>query len=399
MSIQLLLTYDFPPMGGGIARWMAELAKRYPSGSMVVCTGQYPHSVAVDRQFPNLIERLRVPSDRLRTMQGLFVWSRRTEELARVLQAEFIWCGNIKPAAYPARWTKARLGTPYGILLHGGDLLILRKQAQRSRVKRRTARALLGSAAALVTNSSWTANLCRDVLTELELPSRSDRIHTVPLGTDPDFFRPGLDSAEVRARYRLDHHRWLLSVARLTPHKGLDTGLRVLAQLRSSYPDLGYAVVGSGDELSNLQRLAHTLGLADHVRFLTDVPDRDLPGIYNAAEVYLGLSRTMQQSVEGFGISLLEAGACGLPVVAGREGGIPDAVRHGETGLLVDPQNLPEIARGLREVLDDKPLATRLGQGGRHAVETYYNWNRVAADIARLGQDLGRRVRAEGKLP
>lgn len=397
MNPQLLLTYDFPPMGGGIARWMGELAKRYPSGSLVVCTGQHPNTTLVDRQFPNLVERLSIPSHRLRTVQGLLIWSRRVEQLAGILRAEFIWCGNIKPAAYPARWAKARLGVPYGILLHGGDLLILRKQIQRSKVKRRTARELLGSAAALVTNSSWTRDLCRIVLEELDAGASRDRIQTVPLGTDPEFFRPGLDRSEVRARYHLDQGRWLISVARLTPHKGIDTGIRALAQLRSRYPDLAYAVVGTGDEISKLQRLAHALGVADHVRFLSDVPDRDLPGLYNCAEVYLGLSRLMEQSVEGFGISLVEAAACGIPVVAGQDGGIPDAVRQGETGLLVDTEQVDQVCSALREVLDDPVLAARLGKNGRLAVETYYNWDRVAADIARIGHELGRRIRAEGK--
>jgi phosphatidylinositol alpha-1,6-mannosyltransferase len=395
MGTQLLLSYDFPPIGGGISRWMAELAKRYPPGSLVVSTGQYPDSGAVDDHLTAPVDRVPIPSSRLRTLPGLLIWSRRVEKLARVLAAEFIWCGNIKPASYPAKWTRRRLGTPYGILLHGGDLLILRQQAQRSGLKRRAARALLDSASVLVANSAWTQDLCRSVLEQLELKFASDRVQTVPLGADPDLFRPGLDPAGVRARYGLDGRRWLLSVSRLTQHKGIDTGLRVLAQLRRDYPDLAYAVVGSGSELPSLENLARTLGIADRVRFLTEVPDRDLPGLYNCAEVYLGLSRLMEQRVEGFGISLVEAAACGIPVVAGRTGGIPEAVLEGETGLLVDPQQPDDICRALRALLDDRALAARLGSGGRRSVETYYNWNRVAADIARIGHELGRSIRME----
>jgi phosphatidylinositol alpha-1,6-mannosyltransferase len=395
MGLQLLLSYDFPPIGGGIARWMSELARQYPPGSLVVSTGQYPGSADVDRQLPNAIDRVPIPSNRLRTLPGLLLWSRRVERLARLLGAEFIWCGNIKPASYPAKWTRRQLGTPYGILLHGGDLLILRHQARRSGLKRRTARALLQSASVLITNSLWTRNLCQTVLEELEIGAACGRLQTVPLGATPEVFRPGLDQSETRARYCLDRRRWLLSVARLTQHKGIDTGLRVLAQLRHDYPDLAYAVVGSGDELTKLEDLARTLGVADRVRFLTDVPDRDLPGIYNCAEVYLGLSRLMEQRVEGFGISLLEAGACGIPVLAGRAGGIPEAVRDGETGLLVDAEQPDDVCRALRALLDDRVLAARLGEEGRRAVETYYNWNRVAADIARIGHELGRSTRAE----
>jgi len=123
-------------------------------------------------------------------------------------------------------------------------------------------------------------------------------VRTVNLGTDPRRFRPGLHSSEVRARYGLGPGRWLLTVARLAAHKGIDTGLHILTALRQDMPDLHYAVVGSGVKQSELERLARELGVADRVRFLTGVPDRDLPAVYDAADVYLGLSRPTELMVE-----------------------------------------------------------------------------------------------------
>ncbi len=169
MAPQLLLTYDFPPIGGGIARWMAELAKRYPPGSLVVSTGQHPDAAEVDASFPNRVDRLPLPARRLRSLQGLLFWSRRAAVLTRQSGIEFIWCGNMKPASYPAKWTMERLGTPFGVLLHGGDLLILQHQVHQSVLKRRTARALLSSAAVLVANSQWTRERCLTLLSELEI--------------------------------------------------------------------------------------------------------------------------------------------------------------------------------------------------------------------------------------
>lgn len=376
-------------MGGGIARWMGELAKHYPAGSLVVSTGRHSGSMALDRSFPNRIDRIATASERLRTIQGTFLWARRVSALASQSNVEFIWCGNLKPASYPARWAKLRTGVPYGVLLHGGDLLILRDQAQRSLLKRRAAHALLGSAAVLVSNSTWTSNLCRAVMNQVGLEFETSRVRVVPLGADPLVFRPGVDSTEVRRRYGLNRGRWLLTVARLTAHKGIDTGIRVVAQLATAYPELVYAVVGSGDQLPGLEKLAQSLGVLDRVRFFTDVPDTDLPAFYNCAEIYLGLSRATAQGVEGFGISLAEASACGLPIVAGRSGGIPDAVRDGETGLLVDPEQPAGAAAAVKVLLEDRALASRLGAEGRRSVETYFNWNRVAGDLARLGQEYG----------
>ena len=388
MGPQLLLTYDFPPIGGGIARWMGELARRYPPGSLVVSTGQHPDAPDVDLAFPNPVDRLPLPARRLRSLQGLLLWSRRAAVLTRRSGAEFIWCGNIKPATYPAKWTMERLGTPFGILLHGGDLLILQHQVHQSVLKRRTARALLSSAVVLVANSQWTRERCVALLTELGVEGAADRVRVVPLGADPDFFRPGVDTAAIRQRYGLEGGRWLLSVARLSKHKGVDTALRALAVLGERYPDLGYAVVGKGEERRQLQALARDLGLQHRTRFLTGVPDRDLPAIYNCAEIYLGVSRLLEQRVEGFGISIAEASACGIPVVAGRSGGIPDAVRDGETGLLVDAESVEDVVRAVTRLLDDRELRGRLGAAGRRAVETYYNWDRVAHDIAGIGHEL-----------
>jgi phosphatidyl-myo-inositol dimannoside synthase len=385
---QLLLAYDFPPIGGGIARMMGELAKRYPPGTLVVSTGRYPGSAEADASLTNVVDRIAIPSRRLRTVQGLLVWSHRAAALARSLRPEFVWCGNFKPAGYPARWTRKRVGTPYGIVFYGTDLLLLQRQIQRSVTKRVSARELIGSAAGLVAISQWTRNLCLSVLGQLGFNAGEMDVRTLSLGTDPEYFRPGIDSAGVRQRYGLDGRRWLITVARLTKHKGVDMGLQVLARLRDRYPDLAYVVVGSGGELPVLERLAQNLGVADRVRFLTGVPDTDLPGLYNCAEIYLGLSRQTEGNAEGFGISLVEAGACGLPVVGGRSGGIPDAVREGETGLLVDSERPAEVAAAVGELLDNPMMAQRLGTNGRQAVETHYNWKRVADDLGRMGHEL-----------
>ncbi len=386
---QLLLTYDFPPIGGGIARMMGELAKRYPPGTLVVSTGSMAGSDEVDSGFRNQVDRIPVASRRLRTVQGLLAWSRRAVKVALAVGPEFVWCGNLKPAGYPARWVRQRVGTPYGIFLYGTDLLLLQERLRHSVLKRSAARALIRSSAVLVTISRWTRELCLTVLSELGFREGQIDVRILPLGTDPDHFRPGLDTSPVRARYGLEDGRWLLTVARLVAHKGIDTVLHVLAALRDEHPRLRYAVVGSGGMQRELEGLARRLGIADRVRFLTNVPDADLPGLYNNAEIYLGVSRPAELMMEGFGISLSEASACGIPVVGGASGGIPDAVRENETGLLVDAHRPEPVIEAVRLLLRDRDLASRLGAGGRKAVETFYNWDRVTADVRKIGTELG----------
>lgn len=387
----LLFTYDFPPLGGGISRWMEELARGYPSGSLLVSTGTVADQDEIDRGLPNPVDRLPISTHRLKTLQGLLLWARRAATLARDPAARFAWCGNIRPAGYPAKWAWERAELPYGILLHGGDLLQIRPKLRRSGLKRRTYKPLFDSARAIVANSNWTADLCRELLAELRLDAAAERITVVPLGTDPTRFRP--DPAAVsafRQRRGLPEGRWLVTVARLVPHKGIDTGLEVLARLADEHPDLRYAVIGHGTYRDALVALASELGVADRVHILGDVGDDELPGAFAMADVYLGLSRQVGLDAEGFGISLLEAGACGVPVVAGASGGIADAVAGGETGILVTPGDPEPAADAVRHLLADPALARRLGDAGRARVEQRFTWQRVVDDLRSLAAQHGR---------
>jgi phosphatidyl-myo-inositol dimannoside synthase len=119
----------------------------------------------------------------------------------------------------------------------------------------------------------------------------------------------------------------------------------------------------------------------DRVHFLGDVSDAELPLAYALADIYVGASRLAVHDVEGFGIALLEASASGKPVVAGRSGGMPDAVGENETGLLVDPEDAESVAEAVRGLLADPERARTLGAAGRRAVESFYNWPRVIADL------------------
>jgi phosphatidylinositol alpha-1,6-mannosyltransferase len=123
------------------------------------------------------------------------------------------------------------------------------------------------------------------------------------------------------------------------------------------------------------------------VRFLGFVPDDDLPALYNLADLFVMASRRHELLVEGFGISLLEASSCGLAVIGGRTGGVPEAVHDGETGLLVDPDDPSVVAERIKELLGNPELRTRMGAAGRHAVERYYNWDRVARDFMSIDSE------------
>ena len=369
---------------------MGELALRYPPHSLLVSTGRHAGSEVSDRRFPQAIDHVGIRATRLRTLNGLALWTARAGALARRSGAAFAWCAELKPAGYPARWLSARHAVPYGVIVHGTELLLLQAKMHRSRFKRWTARQLLGGAAVVVANSRWTAALARTVLDALGRPTLARDVRVVPLGTTPSHFRPGIDPRSVRAKYGLDGGPWLLTVSRLDTHKGIDTAIRALPAVRAAFPTVRYAVAGVGSHRPEFERLVATLGLGDAVRFLGFVADDELPALYNAADLYVGASRRYDLLAEGFGIALVEASACGLAVVAGDSGGVPDAVRDGETGLLVDPDDPAAVTVGITRLLGDPALRRRLGDAGRRAVETYYNWDRVARDLIAIDREFRR---------
>ncbi|HEX4634215.1 MAG TPA: glycosyltransferase family 4 protein, partial [Gemmatimonadales bacterium] len=307
----------------------------------------------------------------------------------------FAWCGELKPAGYPARFISRWHGVPYGVVVHGTELLLLDAKIRRSRFKRWTAGGLLSGAAVIAANSTWTGNLAQEVLGLLHRPDLARRVRVVPLGTEPREFHPGIDARSVRERYRLEGGPWLLTVARIEWHKGIDTVIKALPAVLRAHPSARYAVAGVGPRRPQLEQLARDAGVAEAVRFLGPVPDAELPALYNAADLYVGASRRHDLLVEGFGISLVEASASGLAVVGGRSGGVPDAVRDGETGILVDPDDPAAVAAGVNRLLGDEALRKKLGAGGRAAVEQYYNWDRVAKDLIDIDREF-RRPGGEG---
>jgi glycosyltransferase involved in cell wall biosynthesis len=393
MRPQLLLTCDFPPMEGGAARWMGALARHWPRGELVVSTGQVPESEEFDEQLPNRVDRLAVPVRRLRTLQGILAWSRHASVLTRALDPDFIWCGALKPAAYPAKWVRERAGTPFGVIAHAPELLLLRHQTHRSVIRKRVARGLLDAASVVATSSAWTRDLCLSVLGELGVSLAEDRVRVVPLGTDPDFFRPGIDCAAVREKYRLDEGRWVLTVTR-PPYRGIEAVLQAIAAAPAGL-DLRYLVVQAGEAQTELKALVKKSGVGAQVRILANVPESDHPALCNVASAYVGLSRQPGLDVEGIGSPFVDAAASGLPILAARGGDMPELVVDGETGLLADPDRTADVLGAIKRLLDPG-IGAPMGRAGRARVEGVQGWERVVGSLRAIGSEFAGDVAISG---
>ena len=167
--------------------------------------------------------------------------------------------------------------------------------------------------------------------------------------------------------------------------------MRGLARLHARGEDVIYLIVGRGREEARLRELASELGLEDRVAFAGYVPDGDLPRYYRVCDLFVMPNRVTQGTalegdIEGFGISFLEANACGKPVIGGRSGGAIEAVEEGVVGVLVDPESEEEIAAAIGTLLEDRSLARRLGENGRRRVEDAFDWRYLARQVEEIAR-------------
>ena len=224
---------------------------------------------------------------------------------------------------------------------------------------------------------------CHDEVRELaRLGITTDKVSVVPCGVDTGTFRPAGAVAPRSSPGRL------LTLGRLVKRKGIDTAIEALPQL----PGVELVVAGgpgrellAGDaEYRRLCGIARDRGVSDRVVFTGAVPRTQVPALIRSADMVV-----CTPWYEPFGITPLEAMACGVPVVAASVGGLADSVVHGTTGLLIPPRDPAALVAAATRLLADPALRAAFGKAGARRARRWYSWPRVAAQTesvyARLG--------------
>lgn len=271
----------------------------------------------------------------------------RTADLPNCRPADFdIVEGQFAiPDGFAAAWLGQKFGKPSVVHVHGTDVHTIPNE---SRLQKRLVRWTISHADAVRAVSGDLAKQAKELMeTGKRGNGETGRIWVVPNGVDVDKFSM-MPREEARRRLGLDEHkRYLLYVGRLVPVKGLDLLLNAAAIVLKHRPDIDLLLVGDGYERANLQRLAEQLGIAQRVRFVGSQPHDRIALWMNVGDVFCLLSHK-----EGLPTVLIEALACGTPVVATAVGGIPEIVADGQVGRLVHSRNPEEAATRILEVLD-----------------------------------------------
>ncbi len=203
-------------------------------------------------------------------------------------------------------------------------------------------------------------------------PSRVRVIHP---GVDAMRFTPAPDGSRAPAPA-------FLYVGRLKRYKGISFAIRALALARQRRADLSLDIAGDGDYRPELERLAAALGLDGAVRFHGFVSETEKIALMRRAWAHV-----FPSPKEGWGITVIEAGACGTPSLASDSPGLRDSVRHGDTGYLVPHGDVDALSRRMLELADTPTLVASLGAGARRLAEAL-TWERTAADTERQLHDI-----------
>jgi phosphatidylinositol alpha-1,6-mannosyltransferase len=363
----LVVTNDFPPRPGGIQAFVHALASRLPDGEAVVYAPVWRGAPEFDdaQGFPVV----RHPGTLMLPVPDVL---RRAREVARSEGCDRVWFGAAAPLALLAK----QLGLARSVAsTHGHEVGWALLPGSRQVLRR------IGREVDVVT---YLGDYTRRRL-EPALGPRTT-LAQLSSGVDTELFHPGSGGAEIRRRHGLLDRPVIVCVSRLVARKGQDVLVRAMPEIRRRVPDAALLVVGGGPDLERLERLATDAGVREHVVLTGSVAWAELPAHYDAGDVFAMPCRTRRGGleVEGLGIVYLEASATGLPVVAGRSGGAPDAVLEGRTGHVVDGTSETEVAHAVAGLLDDPARARVMGAAGRAWVQEQWRWDVLAQRLRGL---------------
>lgn len=378
----LIVTNDFPPRVGGIEDFVRQLAEHLrPTTTSVILAPRHRDAAAFDRTFPQKVIRWpafpMLPTPRL---------AREVSRLCRVERADAVLFGAALPVALIAGAVARRTGLPIVACTHGVEPVAARLPGGRLLMQYIARHVTL-----LTAVSQWAEHHLRAAL------GPDVRIEQLPSGIDSMRFRPDISGDAIRLRYGLEPGPVIVCLSRLVARKGQDQLIRALPRIAAAFPAVKLLIVGDGPDRRRLQRLVRRERVADRVVFAGIVPADQVASCLAAGDVFAVpcRSRFFGLENEALGAVFLQAAAVGRAAIAGRSGGAPEAVIHGETGLVVDDGSATAIGDAVLSLLRAPARARALGARAAARVHGDMTWAKMAARLqAWLAQAAASRDRA-----
>jgi phosphatidylinositol alpha-1,6-mannosyltransferase len=352
----LLITLEYPPFRGGVANYYYNLAKFWPLEDKISILDNNNNSLFA----PGPLSWLKAwPAIKRYWDKGKF---------------DYLLAGQILPIGTLCWLLSLVRPLRYGVFFHGMDLLF----ALRSPRKAWLARRIINRADKLICANSYVASLI-----ENNFPNTDAKTVVVNPGIDPG--APYIKETDLQSldnKYNLSGKMLLFSLCRLVKRKGVDNVFRALDSLKEvERQNIFYAIAGIGQDSRYLHdQLPESL--REQVLFLGELSEAEKWLWLSRCDAFILPSRQIGDDFEGFGIVYLEANLYGKPVIAGRSGGVSDAVEDGVNGLLVDPENVEDIAAAIKRLNENPEFRRSLGEKGKNRAINEFNWEKQAARLA-----------------
>jgi len=363
----LFITNDFPPRVGGAQTYYWNMIQTLDPGEVIVVAPAHAAAAEFDATHPYTV---------VRTSRSTVLPTAALERLCERLIAdqgiELVQLGHPLPAGLLGPWLRRTARVPYVVFLGGAEITVPGALPGIAHLLRW----VLAESSLLLTVSRYTA----DQAVRLSGGRARAEVLRPALEVGRYVLTEPAQAAAARAALGIGDEPLVVCVGRLVARKGQDMLIESLAALDGGLGDVRLALVGGGRLAEELRARAAAAGLSQRVYLPGEVSADELGLWLRAADIFAGPSRTRLAGleVEGFGIVFAEAALTGLPVIAGRSGGSPEAVVEGETGFVVDAQTPDELTHALGRLLRMSPAERRaMGARGRELA-----LSRHAPDVA-----------------
>ena len=371
MNKVTLLTYDYPPLEGGISRLCVAIVEALKSNGFIVNVITVKADLPISGYaLPNVDSEVRVTAER----------GKRELEILKILKSlpkdEWVITDVWHPEA-----TLCRLAGLKNVitLAHGNDVM-QGEGGLKNTILNRLRKWVLGTTKLVISNSDYTNNI---VESQVSSPTVM-----IPLGVDEKRFSPATSQVEkfnLRSQFGLPKDKKIiLTTSRVNKYKAHDVIIQALAQLpKEKLNNLHYAIAGRGNYLDALKALVKQYGLDKSVTFLGFVEESDLPSLYKQSDLFILCTREekSEKAVEGFGLVFLEAQASGVPTIGSDQGGIPNAVIHGNGGWLIERDDIKALVGYLEKLSINDHMFVEQAKLARDRVESSANWTIYGENI------------------
>jgi len=368
-----ILATNFPPIEGGISRYMSSLSKSLPNLDVTLFIKEDAQGTSGDEEYPIKIIRVKIPFEsklKLKALKFLAPFYFR----ALKKEGEFDWLilGQVHHGLMLChQWVAKKHKGKTAVIVYGQDYLIVQQKSYASMVNNNLKQADLLLPISEATNKVITDPALLKIPRYILYPSISEM--------------PPVDADQLAA-FKAENgigENVLLTVGRLVERKGHDMVIAALPEILKTNPALQYLIVGNGECEASLKAQVSSLGLNKQVHFFNSIEDKDLPLFYAAANIFIMPNRFIESraQLEGFGMVFLEAALYKVPSIGGNSGGAKEAIHDGETGLLVDPENSSAVTHAVLQLLNDPEQLKKMGEAAYELATSKFTPAKIGGDF------------------